>query len=1054
MKTEFGGEIDDGTDEEECDDPIRLFDMNAVCFGSQPSQDGNEAGYHWQFEKIDDGVPCQPSEVTTDRRADYSQLNIKLVDCFKFPWYYRKYTQQILRKLNPGDSDSDTEVDVLDIDDCESNDCYIVVDLQNNTDKVNNDVSQDKQEDKIISKVNQERMKTWRNNVELQKALSIKNVAKIDFKRNTGLVGMKIMPKVVTNGGLDAPSKINDKKQAKATTKDKMNIDKGLSSVDSCTGTQETPSQKGNSLVCQPQINNSKQDTVVEKLNSSNITNTKTVPLHVSKPSEKQVSTLTNVNEIIDLSSETKHSRSLLKTVHDEKDNVLSEKDVNSGVVEQKKQVQLVKPTEKVLTSNVRDIKKTNKYKNDQIKNQNKAVNSSLTLNNNIAPKIAQDDTKEVKHTKQKRNKNIIQNKIIKSDKKPNKKVEKQKCEPKSPILPCSTLPKKPKPKCPLEVPNKSNKSDASTKNLNAIIGKLTSLKYSSSQNLFPTKQVLSKPAAVPHNSDISIKQALQYQSSLTKEKAASQLREIHDKILKLPEKDVKNFVRKVNNKTTNLNNTPVNPSSIRMNNNSIEQKKPDKVIDNVNTKPPLNNVPVMNPATINKSKPIPAVTPSIDSKPKSISEKYKNFLQSLGPEFAEKSKADKSVTQGKVHFYPVQNRYASAIILKPNQQTTPQGGNPRGRPMQGVPPQRCNAMPIPVHTQRFQDIQQLYPQYYQSSPAGRYQNNFPGPAVNPVPHQFLPPHDNLQQNNPQAFYQGRYNLPRSDQNTINPLQYDPCLNPSSYPPISNMRQLPNTFPQKPGNNLHTNSSSIIGVNNGGLVKKINIVAVPAASINDKKETIEEVKTPQIMTHFKEPEVVATKTEMLEELDKVTFVDDMTYDGYNENTLDVAIMSNQSGRFESLKLQVNKNDSVLKQQAKGYSPPILPIPTYKKVLDQVALKAQLSNKVPQMTAVGDPRLHIKSESKPLREEVKKGYKRKLTNAFNKPDDNKRRDDAKKISLEEYKKRICKSDSKPAKVSKKICKEKFKVKRPNAKYNCRENSTDTDLGYDSDTTVVL
>lgn len=225
--------------------------------------------------------------------------------------------------------------------------------------------------------------------------------------------------------------------------------------------------------------------------------------------------------------------------------------------------------------------------------------------------------------------------------------------------------------------------------------------------------------------------------------------------------------------------------------------------------------------------------------------------------------------------------------------------------------------------------------------------------------------------------------------------------------------------------------STIIGRNNDGVVRKINIVAAHAKGLPSSTTSKNEDFTP-----------VESEQEMFEELCKITTLESpMKEDSKSKNDLkrqlskDDKIDESTPNRRHRLSLMLNKIDYAMQDlkkstermlpvPQKGYSPPILPIATFEKTLE--------------ILAQANIELYDDGNFGPIRKK-KIPVLRKRCLSFDE-----RRDNAKKISIDEYKKRST------GKYDKAI---DFVVQHQKGDQNGGQNP-DQDLGYDSDTTMKL
>lgn len=1026
-----------------------------------------------------------------------------------------------LNELSDNDLVIDEEVTVED-----SDDCFIVEDLQDMiTNKIiRNDqicISADNQNGpkRILSK--SQHLRCHKDDNEIYRALSLKNLVKVDLKRNRGLVGMKITQKIQKNTSLNV--KIDKTylveetyAKQKSVMADEMNssdAEKILCHID----TQPIPITEGNesNSTCELNINNQEKD-LVDKHNLVKPSSFPNVTVHfdITKISEKLMDNLKTKKTNEPPSQAKLASKPPNKSILNNPENTFNAvniKELSSKVTITKKCFN----SSNTVISHVKDVKKTNKYINDQIKMKN--VTSQRSLIGLLIKNKTKEAIKEIKHTEQKIRRNDTQNKATKVDRKSCKKIAKPKHEPNSPILHCSTVSKKPKQH---EILPKCNKTDTNfilskePGELKQIAGKVTNLNSCNlMQDSNRLKHAIPKTAPViTEPLEVYDRKTLQKESFMIEDKKVSKVKKNDAKSFNLVEKSLKNGnpVSKVDCKCNNFRDPHIMSSSqnkILNEQNVIHESRQYKVnedtlnatvsVTSTTAKAPIkSNKPIVSNSNVSTTA---VLTPGSGSN-SVLSNQYPNFPTSHGSHFPIHNGVPSKMSSSNIFYNhvngPVRNRYASAIILNSNNQSDfPFQKYREPPPVQTMGFQRPNLVPVPVlgHTQpRFRDPQPPYPIFYPPDSLGRQQNHFQSSAKS-IPNRFHPPQSYIgqQPSNPiQDFYRECWlpqNLapPPPPPPSVPPLNFGPrnshvlnqskdCSNLNSTstsfePPLQNPQS---AFHQSSTNTQHTQNSSIIGMNNAGLVKKINIVAMPLSNVGTIK--VEQINTPQTINPAKHSEVVETnvvetKTEMLKELDNISFIDENTNEftvsdstsvineKKKDNTLEVAIMSQKP---ETLKIPMNqKSDHVETKPAQGYSPPILPIPTYQSVLDRVTLSLHTKNAKQQFAHHPvDSISNLKKACKPMRKrDFVKCSKRKLNNACNN-DEDRRKEDVKKISLEEYKKRILKTDEK-FEHYKKTCKVTYdnSGKRPNMEYKYRKNvdySTETDLGYDSDSTVIL
>lgn len=1088
--------------------------------------------FSWQSEKPENVAFCgsrvnsifrRPSELTeTSHISTISECVlpkscVKLVDCGKFPWYFKKYTQQILDKTRLNlDSESDSELDDVDVEDSNLDDCFIVENLpavQNESLKCQHNktlaiMMRTKLElSKTALEKRQETIKR-KEDIEIRRALSMKNIAKVDFKRNQGLVGMKISQKIVKNVALDITTarsnevKVTEKKQNDIVINETYinAADKVLGHI----GTQLIPIPKNDMSF--PLIAKTKEEGKIliheqVKITDKSITSKKVpVQLSLCKISEKLFDNIKE-KKIRDSVSEHKmkskvSNKSLFKCP--EKHLTVA----NNKESESKMNVIVNSPNKSSL--HIKDGKETNKYKNDQMNNENNA--DSGADKELLIIKTSKVDNNNFKHAKPTKHEleDVKQNKVVDLTKTQYKKVEKRKLEPKSPILPCSTLLKKSKVR--QEMPSEYNISNVNVKisqevdNLNKKADKLANVESKGSKD--DKKIKLNSESAIDTPSHKHVKQYLQKDKTILHDKNVRPLNDVAALSTKIADEKIYNCNEKHKNnfKITN----PIEQSNLM---SDAYQHKDNthsiKIVSVASMATPVKNIKpnLVNEKDIPRAIVIKPVNQS-QNEPKTanVSNKYNNFNPV-------KNSSYYTTSQGNI---PNNNVNVPVnITLTPNHQTNFKVGNhiPE-RSSQTRCAERPTSMPFPINTQPwFWNYPNPSPGYYQSAPFGRYQNYLPRSVNRSVPNKFPPPKDiesicrqlsNQTQN--RYAYKGWYphntappppppppppplppppppplNTPPRTTNDrdVNQNRYCSYANPPFYPSMTVSQQPQDSFNHNMTHILQPKNNSLFGRNNNDIVKN-DFAAVSESKKDDNKEG-----TVKVEVDFKDvqiipdemSEVVSTKTKMLEELDKLSFTDDTDITNdlnrryHDSSKLEMEVISKKPKTFETLRITVNDKSYDAKiEKSKGYSPPILPIPTYEKVLDQIAQSQnEKSQNIDHKT---ETKCIIKNEMKPVK---KRNYEKSCKNILPEEFNNRpqtinllttaeRKDDAKKISLEEYKKRIFKNDSRVVTNSDNKCREKSKNCRKRQyldKY--RENvdySTETDLGYDSDSTVVL
>lgn len=183
-------------------------------------------------------------------------LTIKIVDCDKHPWYYKNYVRSDLQSTSVPETPSPNELnkDIVSVDLTEK--------MYDKFDNVNYNTLQSSEkptEKKKRNKFSNKTIQKYKDQQDKLKnvALSKINLCELDFKRNKGLIGLKIIHKneifddihdneVSSAGVKPKPKKHKSKKQSHTNGEKNMNVDldKYMSVVDKtlCNiGTSITP---------------------------------------------------------------------------------------------------------------------------------------------------------------------------------------------------------------------------------------------------------------------------------------------------------------------------------------------------------------------------------------------------------------------------------------------------------------------------------------------------------------------------------------------------------------------------------------------------------------------------------------------------------------------------------------------------------------------------------------------------------------------------------------------------------------------------------------------
>lgn len=280
-------------------------------------------------------------------------------------------------------------------------------------------------------------------------------------------------------------------------------------------------------------------------------------------------------------------------------------------------------------------------------------------------------------------------------------------------------------------------------------------------------------------------------------------------------------------------------------------------------------------------------------------------------------------------------------------------------------------------------------------------------PTRNCSPWSYPPPTTNLPYNLP------NYNMPNMNartENQINPRYYRPVTNFHCYPTPSSTVEQERNSNITPVKNYGSNSSVIGSTANGQPIKKINIGGPPSDNtvINDKQKMFDTLNnfTPKI-----------SDPRLISQVSRVTPCSPPKKD------------------------KIDPKTNV--QPSNGYSPPILPIPSFQKAMELVKMKQKVNNVIPTLVEMRDK---IKDTGSTHNNHGHRSV-RNISRGKTLSTESKKHDRAKKISLEEYKRRASKDGMDVNKIRKHKCKRKEV-----SKYMAVDNNQD--LGYDSDATMKL
>ncbi|XP_026728036.1 uncharacterized protein LOC113494089, partial [Trichoplusia ni] len=1006
-------------------------------------------------------------------------LSVKVVDCGQYPWYYRKYTQQIL-DLTGIDLDSDSDVDVERLDNSDENDCIIVEGLKNVSKSGINVINS---MESVLTAMrlsnNQKRQNATRikEEYEIQKALSLRNTIKVDFKRNQGLVGMKIKNLPVMLNFKNKRGRKQDLKKSEKTDNDAVvHAAKVLQNV----GTEiipiiENEGEKSQSHL--PSVPDNIEDSTGTKAIEESTCTIKaygTAEKNINRICEQLLNRKSNINPEVNTNSQKVN-----------KSNVISTSD-KKNEVEELKNVPIPVTTEKSRNS-VKDVTKTNKFKNDQFKKRNKTLLELITSKPNV-------DQIEVSNKS-----DNIQTEVSVSTEHKNRD-DKSKCEINSPILPSSHSSMKSKNKrgeslkC-REGNNSLNNPSQACINLN---------KNKSFADLFGNTEKLKEAgpkSANPMNKSDYNAEPPSKVSFTSKDVIISPVKD--NQYTKAPEKDVTNS----NNRTgMNFQKIPSisQESTVNKKDSAVVMKKTtsaDSRKKAIVVEQKLVGADNINPSHVRKDNKDISMIATLENiglckeTDKQNASSTTTYVATLDiPCHSYKPTQASKVNLPNPNSLPNKNndlpnsgnsfernsiQMMANTSQKPNIQTAPNNSHLPGH-VQAESYRKTNimrkAMHIPVHTQPQCPYYRKTRVQYHSELPFRYSQYIPSPgnAKSYVPYL------------KNSTYLGRVPIQSQSVNADRLSQKLPLLMSPLNPQLTSQRHaldgnfgpqyggspfnssvpIPQTLPgpinQPYPYYLKTNNYPVNEKNN---LKKTNVKLMPNKDDNSKgKQKVEDIRIKTTETPSANAEVVATKTEMLKELDKLSFDDDAKKDLKRKNPHVTCETERTSSVVTSdTAKKTTKVDEALKtpvsnriEFATKYSPPILPIPRYDHVLNHIVSDPR--GQIDKTNTVTDKTSKQKntSEMKPVQNTLKRCRKR-ISHEFKEPSCSRRKCDGKKISLEEYKQRVYVKSA--SELSKRPGKDNANIKKYRGpgprmyKKHCNRNP-ESDLGYDSDSTVVL
>ncbi|CAB3244133.1 unnamed protein product [Arctia plantaginis] len=1059
-------QLNDETDDEYFDDLIKLFDSehDRVHFGSQATQDNgtmniskyNHSNEDVTLEKDGDSTGIEDSDSENFSERDCLPLYIKLVDCSKFPWYYKKYTQQILEKVNisVSVSDSDSELDIENVDDL-NDDCFIIDYIGKETNNQNNKHSSSSLPT-ITSKTTAGKKR--REDIEIQKALSQKHSGTVDFKRNKGLIGMKITQKYVKE-------------------------------------THLTPAEPNFNKTTVIKVTEKHQTIAKSSINASDKALNNIGKLFIT-PTVPKVNTASASNETEAKTYKSEYQESMADVLIDKSSVKFIEEKISEELVEH------------IIT-----MKQDKKWQDILPDNKKKSVNFSTSLNPSSSPREVKNSSRTVKNIKN----------TTKYKKTRLKDFE-------SKLLKLLDLESNKKETIPFEANNvdknkNMNESVRAFENSFKIDNRYTCKEKKSTSQSDTIHQVANKPMLGNCNNFGSIPRT-PIESTIESQQLNSEIKDTDEKneaTKPLKEVPLKcDDVGKSNAPITNnqsCSSSPVDtiqtsfPMSSNVYNNlqmnPIVSKNPIPFCfahptdmtsyvsnaNNTNYSKNMSNYIISNSnevasdqwtnigSTIN-NKITPSSMTTVSStqcKPNSIPNNYDKFINTYN--LNNQNECSNKAILNHLNNGPSHNSYASAIILKPTQPKSISCGPRFNYPIldNKGPPQ------IPVRMQ---------PRFYHNP----YKTNHYRPPYNQE-QRFIPRMRNciITNNRFPAPHNNRCN---SLYNSLPfPTSHTGWRMPNNFHKGDPRSECPRNFfaPRLPILELQTNINPIRNTKYG-LVSSLDKIAKPMVNTQQdhSSRVLNTNEDPRHLTHsYKEDiiklnthnvfseqnyDLVTSKTTMLELLDsetnnlKIAVNKD---DNDIEKKLDDIFKTSEKSEPSSSKPEITINKDYRKdiERQNGYSPPILPIPTFERVLDQVKMKVQnqnqndvicisridVSKKIRYLKESNKKTINCQSQKNVRKKDIKTNKEITPTNDFynrvvsGKSKESIKKQEIKKISLEEYKKRslshrfedynYSKSDSKDSSKKRKIMYNKPKT-------GVDKYSTESDHGYDSDSTVIL
>lgn len=911
-------------------------------------------------------------------------VSVKLVDCKRFPWYFKKYKEQLSISPDIYDLVSDNE---------EENNKHQIVKNGSNcgiSDSMFNcsNIRLSKAPTVIckITPSNREEIIKRREDIEVQLALSRRSLNIVDYKRNIGLVGMTITQRIINDVGADSTIKEKDQKAKKNDVANTCYIQAADRTLSSC----------GTELIRIPEVTeNNIVPKVTEYKNNFEGNNGK------------------GLNKIRLQSYFDEGAEKLLYHIIGNK----TQNKSGSKSSKRKYKQKIPKHKRENMSSHVMKPKKSKKYKKKQIKDGPKAL---LNYKDTELTKDGMDQTDAV-------------------NQKPTKDTE-----PHSPILLCKTLKKN---RDYGDVLFKEFKSDN-----NATVIKMGS-------NISQENRYQSKTESSIDNLILNGNQFKHTMSS--KQHAYQNIPQVNDVGTKKAFQDnYENGNHATNNDSHNLSNIPENSAT----DGSPSGDSYDMQLQIVSVMSLADNSKLnSNTNVINKTHETPNIESAQSRQISVISHPNRpmrlNNTCNVNPSVRNVSNSNdvnkkSSPNMGKNNNMPAHNNYALAVMSRPSQPSNIQG--PRFcQPTSND--QNSSRMPLLVqqlslpnsystncHSGSYFGMDQRYiPRF--ANPAGPSYRFPPPPEKKYQPRcspSQIPPyswqHSNMYNKKPPKsawtpkIYPCSFSgiVSQSPHNNLNTkLGVTPQLNnmyPPRIPPPNNI-PLPASEPQ-------SDNCSVICRNKDNFLKKCNVSTKPFPKISEKQV----INNGSTDPNEEKSEGITSKIRMTEALENaVKYIKREVIESEAKTMKKESIKASTKPKITVNPITANENSQQIEQE-KGYSPPILPIPTYENIMSHVSTTLQRRDGL---------------TTKKLSSEMESTDTCDKTVPCHKMNNSAKKEEARKISLEEYKKRTHKKDKKSEISHKKIKYNEFGRKQNN-KGNVDRFSTESDLGYDSDSTVIL